>query len=318
MDLKFKASSGIYGRCEKNQNAATSKRKCEVKIVRIKKRRVKQTVCSLSMDSGKRPCLSERYVNTVKNSFDLVSSCLKDYLAPQSKFSQIANSDLKSIQDRNILSVFSLLTQESGLHFNAMSPSGAGGLGQLTEDGLNAVEKSQISDIKAFLTRPESSILCKNLSRVYLNPGILPRTDYDYNCDRISVTRGQPVVGLIYVYGHIKLSEDEVNRFLNKNDGKYRQRFNLSEVEMDRLVTALSLWSHNTGAMGLLTPMTYLIRNKYSKKKVTNVDLFIDELKKYMGTHSISRSRRRVLETQGYYSEILKIQNRSGAKCLAQ
>lgn len=318
METVFGPKSEIYGQCAPGQDSITTQNtNCRTQVTTVRGKKERKRVCSSRMDSANRPCLSERYVNTVKNSFDLATECLKDYLTPKDKFQNVSDQTFKGIQQRNALAVFSLLTVESGMHINAMSPTGAGGLGQLTGDGLSAVARIQIPQMKAFLTRPESSVQCKNLSRVYLQPSVLPRVSYSYNCDRISLTRGQPLVGLIYSYGHIKQSEEDMLRFLNNSDRRQMKKFNLNESEMDKLITALALWSHNTGSMGLIHPMTYLLNNKYSKRKVTNVDQFLAELKVYMKSHSFSRRRSRIIETSSYYSKIEKAQQNAGPECLA-
>ncbi|UYL08865.1 lytic transglycosylase domain-containing protein [Bdellovibrio sp. SKB1291214] len=240
-----------------------------------------------------RPCVSEKYFTLVNNTFEVVSQCMKTY---------IGEGESAAAQKQNILAVFGMISVESGFHINITSKTGAGGIGQFTSPAINAVNK-MISETEEFLlTHPDSR--CQKLATEFLKEDKLMSSGK--TCDRVSINEGNPVTNMIYTYAALKEAKDYFDSSVF-DDEKMKAKFALSSNEMAKIKRATMIWSHNTGYAGLKTPLTKLLTTKYAKKKVTNADTFLEELKEYARTYpnkGNAGSKARIKETAGYYAKI--------------
>jgi hypothetical protein len=273
---------------------------------------VNYKTCSngVAKNAPSRPCVSERYFTLVNNSFEVVSQCMKTY---------IGEGESAIAQKQNIREVFGMITVESGFHINITSKTGAGGIGQFTSPAINAVNKV-ISETESYLAN-HSDVRCQKLAAEFLGDKNLMKTNA--TCDRVSIKEGNPVTNLIYTYAALKEAKDYFDDNVY-NEAKIKAKFALSSNDMAKIKRATMIWSHNTGFAGLKTPLTKLLTTKYAKKKVTNADTFLAELKQYAASYpnkGNAGSRSRIKETANYYAKIqhkidLVEEGAAGGSCL--
>ncbi|MBX3039654.1 MAG: hypothetical protein KF789_02960, partial [Bdellovibrionaceae bacterium] len=257
-----------------------------------------------------RPCVSENYFSLISNSFDLVTRCMAPLMGSNQKD-----------QKREVLELFGMFHIESGMHMSAMSSSGAAGFGQLTESAIQSINKNELSGIRKVLK--EQGGACTRLSTEYLSGTPPMRSQVSKSCDRISMAKGNPLTNMIYSIANVMQSK----RYLNGdiiNSSRLKERFDLSASERKRLLTAISVWSHNTGLGGMKTPLLALLNSTYrGNKKVTDVDKFLKELKQAMldYPHRANKRTKRKKETSAYYPSIKSAiqsmnKNVGGGSCL--
>jgi len=247
-----------------------------------------------------RPCISEKYVRTVKNSFDVISQCLKGIY----------------ISESDILATYALMTVESGLHMNALSPTGAGGVGQFVQDGIRDINTNEISNVKIQLAQSKE-LVCRKLGQEVLSKNPPMKDSPRSSCDRISISNGNPALNMIYTFAYVHMNKMRLKKDLLQNS-LFKNNFNLSPREEDQLMTALASWAHNTGMAGLMYPIQKLLYIKYQNTPVTDIELFLTELSSYMKVASHPANRRRTTETSRYYPSIQRIQEQAGQQCLIQ
>jgi len=270
--------------------------------------------CNGSGYSSKRirPCVSEGYLKLVSNSFDLVSKCMKDYVSPGSS---------PESQKHDIMAAYAMLNHESSMHVNAVSSTSAGGVGQFTEPAIVEVNRA-MSSLQNYLDSHKNN-QCGDLSKEFLENPMSP--SLRNACDRISIEKGNPVKNMIYSFAALR----NARQYLNNNvfeDDVYSKYFALSTQDMAELKRSLMTWSHNTGMAGLTGPMYSLLKNQYSKsKKVSDVKVFLAQLKTYSKTHPFrtrgyNPSPSRLNEMANYFSNIQNdmsvIKGNVGGSCL--
>jgi hypothetical protein len=258
--------------------------------------------CSPNGNTSKafRPCVSENYFKMVTNSFNVVSSCLKEYMNPKA-------SD--ETQKLDVRAAYAMINIESGFHVNAMSGRGAGGIGQMTGAAITDANKSEMSKIRAALEENKNPA-CADLSHEFLDAKEPMRPDKAASCDRISIKKGNPVLNMIYTYAYLKWSKNAMSRAV-LNDKLYKNKFKMSDYEKQRIQRALMVWSHNTGPAGTWTPAMTLLNTVYRNKPVTNADAFIKELQQYMQKFPAraNKSTSRRDETSKYFPKITNLLN---------
>lgn len=243
----------------------------------------------------RRACVSENYFTLTHNTIDLVSRCMAPYLSPN-----------KADQRTDLRLLLGLMAQESGLHFNAGNGSGASGMGQLTQDAIDAVNRLEMTNIRTHLAQQGGD--CAKLATDLMQGRPPMRGGLTYRCDRMSLSRGNPALNLIYTMGNLKLSKRQLERSIF-DDNRYKDVFaGLSTSERNRLETAIVVWSHNTGVGGMQTPLTALLNSSYrGKKRITDVNAFLAELKQAHRDypHSVYRGKAHAIrEKSGYYSAV--------------
>ncbi len=271
--------------------------------------------CNGNTYSGRavRPCLSENYFKMIANSFDAVSSCMTEYISP---------GEGNQAHQQDILAVFAMINVESGFHVNAVSGTGAGGIGQFTATAIEQVNKNDIKKVRTMLGS-SSNKLCQRLSSEVLSDEVPMQASANRSCDRIAMKNGNPVINMIYTYASLKGVKKDMNNtiFDNKN---YSAKFShLSLNEVNKIKRALMIWSHNTGPSGTWTPAKALLNSYYRSKSIGSADEFLKKMEEYMRAYpaSSNKTASRRKETSNYYPKISnalkKIEtNIGGGSCL--
>lgn len=240
-------------------------------------------------------CVGENYFKLINNSFDTVSNCMKDFIAP---------GESEEMQKLDIRAAYALINVESGFHVNAVSGTGAGGIGQFTSAAITDVNANQIPAVKRALEADIGSV-CSQVSSEFLKSSQPIRNNSNASCDRISLKNGNPVKNMIYTFAYLRGVKSDLNKqiFMNSN---YSKKFNVSEYDLARIKRAMMVWSHNTGAAGTMTPVKALLNSFYRNKPVTDADKFINQIQQYMqifpARANAGASRRK--ETSGYFPAI--------------
>lgn len=259
-----------------------------------------------------RACTSENYVELVSKSFNAVANCLGDFV-----------SGSKTTKSEASLMLFSLLSLESGLNTNAVSPTGAAGPGQMTSSAITAVNKF-LPNVRDFLSQSENPQCSEVLAKVIDTPMNSSRSR---SCDRISLHKENPLKNLIYTFALQSLTRKFVNEEFERRTYANLLDSNLSSLEKERLLSSLAAWSHNTGVAGMIIPLRVLL-SKYvrSGQKIStasDVTKFLKELSPVMKNHphgdNSSSGRRR--ETSKFFSNVnnrMKSITSEPTSCLAQ
>lgn len=245
-------------------------------------------------------CVSENHFKLINNSFDLVSTCMKDFVASGE------NEDMKKLDVR---AVYALVNVESGFHMNAVSGTGAGGIGQFTSAAIKDVNMNELPEVRKSLESNENPI-CGRMSMEFLD-SMQPMNDAaSKSCGRISLKNGNPVKNMIYTFAYMRGVKKDMDRAIFKNKD-FSKKFQLSDYDLAKVKRAMMVWSHNTGAAGTLTPTKALLRTLYRNKPVTNADAFINQLQQYMqkfpASANAGKSRRK--ETSQYFPKITTLLN---------
>ena len=266
----------------------------------INSKNFRQCSASSKMSSAFRPCISENYFKMITNSFNVVSTCLKDYMSPG------ASDDMQNLDVR---AAYAMINIESGFHVNAVSGTGAGGIGQMTGPAIVDSNKTEMSKIRAAL-EAHPNPACSELSHEFLDSKEPMRADKAASCDRISIKKGNPVLNMIYTYAYLKWSKNAMSRVV-LNDKRYKNKFKMSDYEKQKIQRALMVWSHNTGPAGTWTPAMTLLNTVYRNKPVTSSDEFINELQQYMKKFPAraNKSAARRTETSKYFPGITNLLN---------
>lgn len=253
------------------------------------------------LSTSYRPCISDNYFRIVQNSFDLVSSCMMGQISP---------SDTTEEQKKDVRAAYAMINIESGFHVNAMSGTGAGGIGQFTGSAITDVNNNEINDVR-FKLEDSRNPLCVKMSHEMLDSMQPMRADARNSCDRISVSRGNPMKNMIYTFAYLKGVKKTMNRLVFDHKS-YSQKFSkLSETDLNKIKRAVMVWAHNSGNSGVWTPVKALLNTAYRNKPVTNPEEFINQLQQYMAKFpaSANKSDSRRRETSRYFPEITKTLN---------
>lgn len=260
-----------------------------------------------------RPCISENYTALITKSFNAVATCMAEGLA--------GTNDLE-MKKKAAYSVFSLMTAESGLHVNAKSGTGAGGVSQLTGVAIRHVNLT-LPQLSRRLASSSNPICSKNLTAAISSP--LEPKDF---CGRSALSDHNPLKNMIYGFAYQQaMREGMDNQFFNSN--RYSAVLNtLPPADLDRLKRSMAMWAHNTGPAGTITPaeklLTQMLRRKESLKNSRDVDQFLANLSTYMREYPSRENRRRSRrnETAKYYPNIVervaKIESSEANSCIAQ
>lgn len=242
-----------------------------------------------------RPCISKNYFTLINNSFNVVSSCMKEFIAP---------GQSEDTQKLDVRAVFALINVESGFHLNATSTTGAGGIGQFTNPAIQDVNINELSDIRISLEGNPNK-MCGEMSLNFLDSLEPIRSGLKNSCDRTSVSNGNPVKNMIYTFAYLSGIKRDMERMIF-SDKNYKGKFNLSEYDLNKVKRALMIWSHNAGPAGTWTPVKSLLNTVYRGKKVTNPETFINEVQQYMQKFpaSANKSASRRKETSKYFPAI--------------
>lgn len=258
------------------------------------------------------PCLSENYFKLITNSFDAVSMCMKNYIAPD---------ESEQMKKLDVRAIYGLINIESGFQINAVSDSGAGGIGQFTSSAISDVNANHIPAVRAKLLSSDMPT-CHRLSKELLDSANPIRSDAAASCERISLANGNPVKNMLYTFAYLRGAKLELDEQIFKNKN-YLSKFSLSDFDLARIKRALMVWSHNTGRGGILKPTRSLLNSVYRNKLVTNAEEFIAQMQtfveKFPSQFNNSSARRK--ETSRYFPKIENTlndieSNAGGGTCL--
>lgn len=268
MDLSFNESSSSFKTCGRNGK----------------------------LQAARRPCISKNYFQTIEHSLNLVSSCMVGYLNPTGNVSE---------QRKDLREILGMLTQESGLHLNAVSSTGSGGLGQLTQDAIQDVNDN-MKDLKSYL-KSNRNLSCADLSEKILKSE--KPMQKNRSCDRFSIEKGNPFLNLIYTFAYQKNVRVALNSLMFRSERHAFRFASMPAAEREKLIRATSIWAHNTGSGGMMVPMNAILNQSGPRKIFKTAKEFLDllavSLEKHPHPRNSAPSRRK--ETRDYYQ---RIQNR--------
>lgn len=278
-----------------------------------------QNGCRGSSNGQARPCLSTNYVRLITSSLDISMKCLRSYINPSGH-----------LQDEDLRAILGMFYQESGLHINAMSPRGAGGVGQMTSVAIADMNRNEIPNTRQFL-RSQGG-LCAQLSEVALGQNMSSNN----RCERISIAAGNPMKNIVYSLAYFKSSRSQLSqRFFTRSSRTGQTDFtrlfgpapcnesdsacsnsqamkSRQELQED-LLSRISIWAHNTGLGGMTVPYEALARRWITQGRAlvpgsgkNSVANFLQELSRAMVTNGHSANRGRTRETSNYYPNVQK------------
>lgn len=242
---------------------------------------------------GIRACNSKNHVELTAKSFNAVANCLGDYVTGSETTKAEAS-----------LMIFALTAHESGMQNNIMSKTGAGGVGQMVEDAIQAVNIN-LDNVKAHL-RASSNPQCSGAVLKALESPMNPYRSQA--CDRLSISEGNPLKNMIYTFALQSLKRKEIDEVIEGRSFGRILSAHLSALEKERLLISLTAWAHNTGGGGMKVPLRVLLaRYLQSGKKISDagdVDQFLKDLAPVMRSHPHHRNRRRTGETSAFYKKV--------------
>lgn len=176
-----------------------------------------------------RACTTGPYHRLMHNSFELAADCMKDFL------------NVPNYEDV-VEELMALLTIESNFQLNAVSPTGAGGVGQLTGRGgaIEDVNNKALRDLQRYFAS-HSNEACRGLTSVVKKPMSYAR------CERMSLNSDNPIKNLIFSFAYRKISHGYLKHGLESK--VLRSKFATEELYNKFVQSAIS-HSHNTGAGG--------------------------------------------------------------------
>jgi hypothetical protein len=259
-------------------------------------------------------CISENYTKLTRASFEKVAQCLGDYLSESNETSptEKANNKLglsKPAED-SMLSMFELMSWESGLHTNARAKvtrnkegkiiaGGSGGSGQLTQGAIDAVNKNELALMCRHLSNKGDS--CKDLKTTLETP---MKAKFSQSCDRLSLSSGNPMKNMAYAVAYQKQSRRFIRNARIKS-APFKDVFaSLSGSDEDYLERNLAMWAHNTGDAPIQKALqAYLRLNPNARLRTrADVDKLFKGLVEYMAPHVKNRFNPK--EPLGFYSKI--------------
>lgn len=179
-----------------------------------------------------RPCVSEKMARTVASAFELTSECLAGYVDPQAERDPEVKASLRR-------AMFQLINHESGFVTNSVSPTQAGGMGQLVQSAIQHINRDEFGKIQSRI-RSSSNPACRQLAKADYRPmqGNLANA-----CERVALQNGNPQLNMMYTMAHMRLIYDQVAGQLDRAGVPANQRA--------PLLHQLLVWGHNVGSGGL-------------------------------------------------------------------
>lgn len=259
-----------------------------------------------------RACVSDTYLSTTAKAFNLVAECLGDYVVGydsatmppvredfESKALQTNRAILAAAKQQAALSIFSFMAQESGMHINAQSGTGAGGPGQMTGPAIETVN-NDLKNIRAHLQQNKSNPYC---SSTLLRALDKPLSQVQAACDRKNPENILQTFSYTFAYQRFIRRHLEDTVFEKRVFGKLVST-ELSIQEKDRFMMELTAWAHNTGPGGMARPLAELLKtysqNGQKIRNASDIDRFLIELSPVVGSFNSSRRA----ETANYYNKI--------------
>lgn len=230
-----------------------------------------------------RACITNEYLKLAANSFNGAADCLKDYLN---------ESSTEQDKRKSIETVFYLFAHESGHHLNAISSTGAKGIGQLTEGAIKASLKTELSEIKDLL-RKSSNSFCQTTALAAVEDSFKD----SYKCEYTSIKNKNPMKNIITSLAYQKIVRDSLTRsFFNKAYGQMLTS-TLKEDDKNYLLDQMTMWGHNTGEGSILyaaknTPFYSKENNSSTLKTRKDVEDFLESMKYRISSKSNGEHRK--------------------------
>jgi len=262
-----------------------------------------------------RACVTDDYLNVTSKSFNLVADCMGDYvvrgtveqssplLAGQVTADSVMTKnqiDLENGKRQAALSVFAFMAQESGMHINAQSGTGAGGPGQMTGPAIDSVNKD-LKNIRAHLQAKINNPKC---SSVLLHALEKPLVEDRAACDRKAPQNQIKAMAYAFAYQAYIRRHLEETVFEERLFGRVVGA-ELPRTERDRLMMEVSAWAHNTGEGGMQRPLAALLSIYKQQGKTIKTADDIDKFLKNLAPVVSRFNSKRPKETGNYYKNIL-------------
>lgn len=240
--------------------------------------------------TGIKPCISDRYFNLTYNSFELAGYCMRALL-PGAETDAGYKNIMNSILAQN--------AHESGFMMNAMSSTGASGIGQLTYGAVQDINRNQLAMVTESLKEHQDP-LCRDLAKKYLSTPMTPGN----TCGYVSLSGGNPMKNIIYGMAYYRTTR----QFLDSqvfNQPTYRSRLTtLSPSELEKFKLDASTWAYNAGPAGIAHPLKSMILST-DMDRASYIDLRVRTRVAMRSTpHPANSSTRRVDETSNYLAKI--------------
>lgn len=206
-----------------------------------------------------RPCASERMVRAVSSAYELTSECLAAYIDPRAESSAEAKASIRR-------AAFQLMNHESSWSLNAVSQTGAGGMGQMVQGAIQDVNRNEWSAIMNQV-RGSSNPSCQTLAKMSYIP---MSGSLSASCERISPKNGNPQLNMMYTFGHMKLVRERVEGMIDA--------LNLPSSVRTQLIDQITVWGHNVGSGGIAEALRISLRRHGQTLQSGNVQGFLKEM----------------------------------------
>lgn len=260
--------------------------------------------------NGNRPCLSNQYVNLIAGSFETALSCLQNDSSSNWNFQR---NDLRSI-----MAMFNI---ESGFHPTLFSPTGAGGLGQLTQSAIREVNIAELNGMRQTLSNKGG--ICARLAQETLSR---PMADSPaQRCERVSFSAGNPMKNIIYSLAYYARAKALLRPYFSQSTQGFSRLFGQAPCNQsdsscvnsapyqqwrqlqEDLLSRVAAWSHNTGPYGMRIKYDALATRWIRTGRVltagsgrNSMEAFLNELSPLQPTN----------EMRSYYSRLQQKMNR--------
>jgi len=257
--------------------------------------------------SRERPCISKNYVELTARAFRMVTACTG--ASPRE--------------------LFGLFLQESGFHLNALSWTGALGVGQLTTPGVKGVQ--QVEDdfaetplYKATVERIDSRIknkpYCKPL--IEADELTLSAKEIEKSCSILSFPRNPtyPILLSTKLYLYQKaLIEDYIKSHAAFDRFKPSTRVALAKE--------LALYAYNAGVGGVLATFVEFAKPKVKESHVKSTEELLNNFSEFVRHHFPAKSAKKneladhvrpKHNKNGIYHKLSKIDGLSGVQCFKE
>lgn len=251
------------------------------------------------------PCVSETYVDLTTRAFNLVSSC-----------TQLSRRE-----------AYGLFLQESGLHMNALSHTGAGGIGQLTQVAILGVQQVDASEI---VTPEVKNVSTRVKNEIQSNPGCAPLREFEKltlkeseaarRCEVLSFPRS-PLYPMVLSMKHYQYGKAHLRAIISTLDLKKR----FGEAKNAELETELAQYAYNTGVSGIASSFLVYARTA-TAKRAKSVDAFMKGFQAHLAANfSESEDRRKEVsnhvrsdtEARGVQNRLKAMDKKGGVACFA-
>ncbi len=206
--------------------------------------------------SAEKACSSPNELSLMQASYSAVVDCLSQYMT---------GSD--EPMPKHVLSedIFSLISWESGFNMNAVSSTGAGGIGEFTQGAVQQLNKGVWQGmIKQISDSPKRS--CQAIIKMNPKPYNGSRAN---RCEMISPSKGNPLENLLYTFAYQKDTRIQVQSAIDslssQNPGKIAYD-KTSDYFKQRLIAEISIWGHNAGPAGIRVPLKSLMSSPEGQK----------------------------------------------------